>query len=308
MKTTKEIVDIISTKKYILEMGANKVANWLQTSPDIVREAKKIVRANIVPSTKPKVLVLDIETAPIQAYVWSLWKQNVYMDQIEADWFCLTWAAKWLFEDKVMSDKLTSKEAKNEDDGRLMKGIWKLLEEADVVIAHNGGNFDLPKLNTRFLLNGMTPPLPYQLIDTLKVAKREFSFSSNKLDYINTRLGIGVKTRHSGMEMWKRCVEGDKSALKEMEKYNKNDVVILEETYVKLRPWIKGHPNMGHFVDTNEPVCPTCGHSDLKWGGYYSTAVSKFQSFRCTCGAIGRCRVSSIPKDKRGQLTVSVVR
>src|SRR6266699_2886337 len=118
-----------------------------------------------------KILILDIETAPIRAKVWGIWNQNIYIDQIGDDWFVLTWAAKWLFEKKVYSGRLTSKEAIKQNDKRILKGIWQLLEEADIVVAHNGDKFDLPKLNTRFIIHKLNPPLPYQSIDTLKVIK-----------------------------------------------------------------------------------------------------------------------------------------
>ena len=131
-------------------------------------------------NTSAKVLVLDIETAPILAYTWGIWNQNIQTQNIHTDWFCLTWAAKWLFGDKVYSGKLTSNEAKNQDDSRIIKGIWQLLNEADIVIAHNGQKFDLPKLNSRFIINQLHPPLPYQQIDTLLHIRRQFGFTSNK--------------------------------------------------------------------------------------------------------------------------------
>jgi hypothetical protein len=121
-----------------------------------------------------RVLLLDIETAPIRAFVWGLWKENVGINQIANEWFMLTWSAKWLFEDTILSDRLTGKEAVKEDDKRIIKSLWKALDEADIVIAHNGDQFDIPKSNTRFLIHGMNPPSSYQTIDTLKTLQKEF--------------------------------------------------------------------------------------------------------------------------------------
>ncbi len=73
--------------------------------------------------TGAKILIIDIETAPIRGWVWGIWNQNVSIDQIQSDWFVLTWAAKWLFEDKVYSGCLTPKEAVEQDDKRIMEGI-----------------------------------------------------------------------------------------------------------------------------------------------------------------------------------------
>jgi uncharacterized protein YprB with RNaseH-like and TPR domain len=152
-------------------------------------------------NTTAKVLILDIETAPISAYVWGIWQQNVGTHQIQSDWFCLTWAAKWLFEDKVYSGKLKPKEATNQNDKRIIEGIWALVNEADIVIAHNGQKFDMPRLNSRFILNGLQPPLPYQIIDTLLHIRRQFGFTSNKLDYVNKLLNLERK-KETSFELW----------------------------------------------------------------------------------------------------------
>lgn len=298
--------------KYTLRMGANTLSKRYNVPAALVNTARKKVNSYIK-NTKnqkdlPKVLILDIETAPIQAYVWGLWKQNVYLDQIEADWFMLTWSAKWLFEDLVYSDKLTEQEAKQEDDKRLVKGIWNLLEEAEIVIAHNGKHFDIPKMNARFIQNGMGPTTPYQLIDTLQVARKQFKFSSNKLEALARIFGFEGKLS-TDFNLWKNCMKGDPTSLLEMETYNKQDVELLEEIYLKLRPWIKGHPNTGVYTEAEDALCPNCGSNDIKMVGQYITHVSKFNTFRCSdCGSIGRFRNNLISKDLRKNLTVSVVR
>lgn len=246
-------------------------------------------------NTGARVLILDIETAPLRAYVWNVWQQNVSPDQIESDWFVLTWAAKWLFEDKVYSGKITPKEVIKEDDRRIIKGIWELVNKADIIIAHNGEKFDMPKLNTRFLMHGLVPPLPYQTIDTLKHIRRQFGFVHNKLDYVNKRLHLRRKVEHEGFPLWVSCMKGDKEALNKMEEYNCGDTEILEETYLKIRPWIKPHPNMGLFIlDETQSHCPTCGHTDLKdEGKMYRTSAGNYELMRCNnCGASGRKRLS----------------
>lgn len=236
-----------------------------------------------------RILIFDIETSPLRSYTWGVWKQNIAPSQMLSDWFMITWAAKWLFEDEVMSDRLTGDEIINEDDKRISKSIWKLLDEADIVIAHNANKFDIKKLNTRFLLNDIEPPMPYQVIDTLEHARKRFSFVSNRLDYINDRLGIGRKLK-TDFELWARCMRGEEDALKEMETYNVQDVAILEETYLKLRPWIRSHPNIGLFIDDDIAVCPNCGSDHLEWGGTpYTTSANRYEAFRCkACSSIGR--------------------
>jgi DNA polymerase elongation subunit (family B) len=258
-------------------------------------------------NTSAKVLILDIETAPINAYVWGIWNQNVGTHQIQSDWFCLTWAAKWLFEDKVYSAKIKPKEVLEQDDKRIIEGIWKLVNEADIVIAHNGEKFDMPKLNSRFIINGLNPPLPYQQIDTLKHIRRQFGFTSNKLDYVNKLLNLERK-KETNFDLWERCMKGNANALSEMEAYNVQDVRILEETYLMIRAWIKPHPNMGLFIlDEKEHRCPNCGSNELNAEGkMYYTSANAYELMRCSnCGASSRKRLGAINIKEKRHLLIS---
>jgi hypothetical protein len=237
-----------------------------------------------------RILILDIETAPLLANIWGIWNQNISTENIRSDWFILTWAAKWLFDTKVYSARVTPKEAQSNNDKRIVKSLLDMLNDADIVVTHNGDRFDLPRINTRALIHGLNPPLPYISIDTLKSAKKHFNFTSNKLDYINKVLKLPQKT-HTDMELWRGCFNGDESALKKMEKYNINDVRIHEQTYLTMRPFIKPHPNIGlHILDDKER-CPTCGGSELTMmGKLYHTTMNVYEMFRCKCGATGRKR------------------
>ncbi|MBT6047939.1 MAG: hypothetical protein HOG49_14110, partial [Candidatus Scalindua sp.] len=198
-------------------------------------------------NTGMKVLLFDIETTPMEVFVWQLnSKSNNYISHgnIIEDWNILSWSAKWLYDSKVMSDIQTPREAKNRNDKRISQSIWNILDEADIIIAHNGDRFDIKKLNTRFFMNGLNPPSPYQSIDTLRVAKRSFAFSSNRLDYLGQIMTNKGKLE-TNFQLWKDCLKGDKSQLDRMLAYNEEDVRLLEEVYVQLRPWVKSHPNMG---------------------------------------------------------------
>lgn len=260
-------------------------------------------------TTSAKVLLLDIETAPIRAYVWGIWNQNIGINQIQTDWFCLTWSAKWLFEDKIYSGKISPKEVKKEDDSRIIKGIWELVNQADVIIAHNGEKFDMPKLNSRFIINNLPPPLPYQQIDTLKHIRRQFAFTSNKLDYVNKLLNLERKTDTNGFELWERCMKGEQDAIDKMCDYNINDVRILEETYLHIRAWIKPHPNIGlHILDENQHRCPSCGSADLQvQGKHYYTQVNSYELFRCNnCNSTGRKRTQAITIKQKAHLLNSL--
>jgi len=149
----------------------------------------------------------------------------------------------------------------------------------------------MPRINTRALIHGYEPPLPYVSIDTLKVAKRQFNFTSNKLDFINKKLGINAKTE-TNMELWRDCFQGKEEPLKRMESYNINDVRIQEELYLRIRPWIKPHPNVAlNILDETQERCPTCGSKELKEvGKTYKTTVNQYELLRCECGATSRRR------------------
>ena len=216
--------------------------------------------------------------------MWGIWEQNVSINQMVTSSSTLCWAAKWLGERGVMFDSVHQSSEK-----KMLKGIHKLLDEADVVVSYNGKKFDLPTLNKEFLLNDMAPPSPYKQVDMLLVARGAFRFQSNKLDYVARQLGLGKKTSHEGFQLWVDCMAGDATAWRKMEQYNKNDVVLLEKVYKRMLPWAKGHPS--HSTYANKEVCPSCGGSRFQRRGYSITAAGKFARYQCQgegCGAWSR--------------------
>lgn len=252
----------------------------------------------------PKVLLLDIETMPMIGFLWGIWDQNVGLNQIKQDWHVASWAAKWLNEKKVMYQDQRNVEDIT-DDAKLLKGIWKLLDQADIIITQNGKAFDIKKLNARFLEHGMQPPSSFKHIDTKQIAKKYFAFTSNRLEYMtdkfNTRYKKLKHKQFPGFEMWLECMKGNLKAWKAMEKYNKYDVLSLEELYLKLIPW-DNTIDFSLYTDKLEHVC-TCGSKDLKANGYAYTATGKFQRYKCNdCGRETRSKVNIFSKDKKMSL------
>lgn len=236
---------------------------------------------------KPRILALDIETAPIISYTWGLWDQNVGVNQIHTDWSILSWAAKWLGQDKVLYQDV-SKQKNKRDDSKILKGMWKLLDEADIIVTQNGKQFDAKKLNARFVINGMNPPAPYKHIDTRQLAKKSFGFTSNSLEYMSKSLGVKYKKllhkKFPGFELWKECLAGNQEAWEEMKKYNCHDVLALEEVYNKLIPWHNPVDFRVYSGDT-KPACPTCGSSSLQRRGHGYNNNGKYAKFQCKgCG------------------------
>lgn len=259
----------------------------------------RFARYTIDESVGAKILVFDIETSPLRGYFWSLWKQNISTNQILSDWFMLTWSAKWLFSEEVLSDKLTRDEVLEQDDSRITKSIFDLIDEADITISHNGDKFDIRRLNTRFIYHKLGTPSSYQNIDTLKHARKQLSISSNKLDYLGEFFGLGRKIDTGGFNLWNRCMMGDSNALREMQEYCDQDVKLLEDVYLHLRPFIKPHPNLGLHISDDIHRCPTCASDQLVPTGDYYTTVSIYTEFKCTsCGA--NCRSRKANKKAKG--------
>jgi DNA polymerase elongation subunit (family B)/DNA-directed RNA polymerase subunit RPC12/RpoP len=224
-----------------------------------------------------KILLLDIETAPNMVYTWGLFNQYVDIHKIIKPGYTLSWAAKWLGEEDVMFDSVYHSTPK-----QMVKRVHKLMEEADAVIHYNGTKFDIPILNKEFLLAGLEPTTPVAQIDLLKTVRRQFKMTSNKLDFVAQALGLGTKEKHKGFELWTGCMKKDPECWEVMERYNKQDVILLEKLYTKLLPWIKGHPNMSVYY--GEDCCPHCGSTHFVKKGKQQTAAGIYQRYKCnTC-------------------------
>lgn len=271
------------------KLKTTKDDDLINTFPGYTRSVLRRLK-NGHKSNAPKILIFDIETAPMEVYTWGIFDQNIAINQIKGDWFILCYSAKWLFGEKILHDRLTGKESLKKNDRRIVMSLWKLLDEADMVVAHNGDAFDIKKSNARFLRHGLPLPSPYRPIDTLKIARQNFKITSNKLDYLCRFLGLKTKVDTGGFDLWRKCINGCESALKTMDTYCQNDVRILEELYLKLRPYHKSHPDVGLYMETTNKTCPNCGSEKLKWKGFYTTMSNKYKTARCECGAIIRSK------------------
>jgi hypothetical protein len=256
-------------------------------------------------STGPKVLLLDIETAPLLVYCWGIWDQNIGLNQIESDWHVLSWSAKWLGdpdENVMYADQRNARDIEN--DKAILKQLWKLLNDADVIITQNGKSFDEKKLNARFILNGMGPPSPYRHIDTKRIASKKFAFTSNKLEYMTKKLCKKKKLSHKqfpGFELWRECLKGNIDAWEEMRLYNIMDVLSLEELYKKLQPWDR--TIVFSAYSNAETMQCNCGNNKLQKRGFNYSNTGKFQRYFCTkCGSWYSGRTNLLSKEKRSAI------
>jgi len=231
---------------------------------------------------RPRILTVDIETSPIEAYVWGMWDQNVAVNQIKKDWGIISWAAKWLDEDETIQADVEKHSEKE-----ILRTLHALLDEANIVVGQNSQQFDIKKINARFLEYGMKPPSSFQQIDTKKLAKKHFGFISNSLDYLSSKLCKKYKKlkhkKFPGMELWTECLKGNKKAWKAMREYNIFDVLATEELYKKLQPW-DNSINFNVFYGDEGAHCP-CGSTEFSKNGYMYTSTGKFQRYECKkCG------------------------
>ena len=252
-----------------------------------------------------RILHFDLELSPFVGYTWGKWDQNV-LEFIET-YRVLSFAYKWEGDRGV---KVVAQCDFDDYDGGYLNdrnvcaAMFDLLDEADIVVAHNGDRFDVPKINARLLLNGFSPPSPYHSIDTLKIVRREFAFASNSLANVCEELGIGKKMDSGGIETFLGCMSGDEKAWRHMKRYNKRDVQLSQKLYHFLRPWVKNHPSV-NLMSGEDDACPRCGKvGALRPKGYRYTKVSKFRRYVCEptkggCGGWSRVRLGEIDKPRR---------
>lgn len=237
---------------------------------------------------KPKILFFDIETTPLISYTWGLYDQNVIA--MQKDWELLSFAYKFQGDRDVTC--IARRDFKDKTDRTLTKRLWKLLNEADIVVGHNAASFDCKKATAKFIEHGLPPHAPYEIVDTKLVAKKYFKFTSNKLDDLGRLLGVGRKEQTGGFDLWLDCMAGKPAAWRKMISYNKQDVLLLERVYDRLLPYTDNHPNVS-FISGRPTGCPKCGSAKLKSMGVRRTKVSEYVRYRCMkCSGFCRGRVA----------------
>lgn len=238
--------------------------------------------------TGPKILFLDIETLHSLMACFGIYDQTIPHGNILAEWKVATVSWKWAHEKKFHSLVSDIKKGSNIiadiNDSILLKTFYDVLCEADIVVGHNISAFDMKKLKARFIQLGFPPlPLPKNAeVDTLLHARREFGFTSNRLDYIAKYLGLKGKMS-TPANLWLDVLAGDKKALQIMAKYNVQDVAVLEQVYYKMVPWMRNHPNFNLW--TSDKCCTNCGSTHLNAKGQRIFSNGLNDRYQCqNCG------------------------
>jgi uncharacterized protein YprB with RNaseH-like and TPR domain/predicted RNA-binding Zn-ribbon protein involved in translation (DUF1610 family) len=224
---------------------------------------------------KGKILSFDLETADLSANRGHI--------------ICA--AAKWVGEKMVYTWRIDEGDGYRDtpqsfyNDKHIVEGLKPLLEEADAVLAYYGSGFDVPYLNTRAIINKVAPPIPYTLIDPWKTARSQLKLARNDMGSVASVFGARPKT-HLPWDDWQRARYGDSAAISKLLKYNINDIKVLEEIYLEMRPVIQHHPYIGAAVSgTAKLRCPACGSTKSK--DHDCRRTKTFEVFRRRCNHCG---------------------
>lgn len=238
------------------------------------------MRETLSHTNKPRICFIDLESSYNSGYFFGAYEQDINFTEIiqERHLHC----AGYKFSDErtvhVISQLDNRKRWKKNihDDYHVVSELMKVIEKADIIVAHNLFGFDLPMLQGRILLNGLKPLPEIKGLDTLRIARRHFKLPYNNLNYLAKVFGLGSKTENP-KGLWRDCFEGSEKAMRQMSKYNKNDVLLLEGIFKKLMPFVK-------FPRTKEVQCqnPGCGSFEVQMRGYdVKKTLRRFQCKQC---------------------------
>lgn len=233
----------------------------------------------------PRILLWDIETTHNIVAQFDLRDEYTNPDNIIQERYIVCAAWRWLGEKKVHTisvldnPKLYAKDPHN--DLHVVTTLHKVLSEADVHVGHNSVAFDKKYVDTRILFHNLQALPPIPAIDTYQVAKTRFRFNANRLNYLGKFLGLGGK-KPTPPGLWMDVLKGDKKAIHMMVEYNKRDVTLLEDVFLKLRPYVQNHLNRQLFGLSG---CPRCGSKHTQSRGLHRAVTRVYRRFQCQkCG------------------------
>ena len=261
-------------------VSGNDYSNWEVKEKPSLGEVKK----------EPRILYYDIETSLAKSYHWGQWKQNLSVKQQIQESHMLSHAWAWN-DGEVFSSVLTPEEVLSQDDERIVYECWSLLDNCDVVVAHNGKRFDIKKVNGYFLKYGLPKPSSYKIIDTLEIAKKNFNLPFKSLEYLAKFLGVELKQDSGGIQTWIDCDRGCPEALETMRYYNEGDIVSLRDIHKRMKGWDNNGVNIALYNEEHDALCTHCGSDDVQvlTDKFAYTPQRKYQLLRCnSCQAVLR--------------------
>lgn len=267
-----EIKQFLTNRPGYLKEGSKRLRNILKEKgfDTTIKDCKTALRevnqknrtdTSKIQSKKAKVLIYDIETSYNIVKSWRVgYNLNINPGDIlhERKIICISY--KWTNENQIYNLSWD----KNQCDKFMIEQFIEVLNEADLIVSHNGDNFDLPWIKTRALFHSLPMLVNYKQFDTLKIAKRKFNFNSNKLDYISEFLGFGNKIK-TEMKLWDDIILNKcPKAMTKMIEYCDMDVELLEKVYNKLVSWENPMLHVGVMNDLTKQTSPISGGMNLE--------------------------------------------
>lgn len=176
------------------------------------------------------------------------------------------------------------------DDKRVVSEFVKVWEQADMVISWYGDRFDIPMIRTKMLQHGLPPLMPKPSLDLWKGVRYRFKLHSNRLEAWQKYLGLPTAKTPIDFKSWLQAAHGDKKAMAEVVHHCKKDVDVLEEAFIRIRPWLDNEPARG-LITGDHSGCPSCGSQSVERRGFKVAMTRAYQQFRCrACGRWWRAR------------------
>ena len=262
---------------------------------------------------KPAILFYDIETSPLQAYMWQLGKQVVRHNQLvhgHSRWgiICITYC--W-------NDGKPAKILRMDKHGGTKGQIElfdELVKQADITIGKNSDRFDTKMINSARMFAGLKglPEWTKYTDDLERQMRRYFRLPSMSLDYISDELGLGGKVKMcfqdwidisdlhklrqfdlpstSELNHVSEVLFGEKAsavkkrgmaALEKMCYYGGKDVEDTRTLWYHLEEHFDHKFNAGVLSSTPGPNCKRCGSANTKPNGTRMAGKIRYQQYRC---------------------------
>ena len=230
---------------------------------------------------KPVICFMDIETSYMLLAGFGMYDQNFTPKNIIQDWHMI--CASWKFQG---DDKVYNVVGNGKNDKKIAKTLHDVINGSDLLVWHNGDKFDLKKMRARMIFHGLDPLRPVPTVDTLKVSRKMFGFSSHRLGYIAKFLGLIDQKGKPLDDAWLDEIKGRSGVAKAMLPYCDQDVRTLEAVYNRLKPHMLNHPSMAALIDIDERgSCNVCTSTRLTKRGFTVTKTKKKQRWQCQeCG------------------------
>lgn len=229
---------------------------------------------------KLRKLYWDIEMLPGVFYGWSMYSEP--FQQIENTTISMI-SYRWDGEDEVhsihLNEKQYNKNIRNEKP--IIKEFLKVVNQADVMVAHNGDKFDWKKFNFKVAKYNLKPVKKPILVDTLKMVKQEMSADSHRLGDLCREFNLPVKIPLNGG--FTAAFRGYGKYL-ELVNYNRQDIICLEMLYNYIKPHCRPKYDVSK-LDNKNRACSSCGSCDIiKYGKYILATGKQVSRYRCkTC-------------------------